>query len=218
MRTRVVLMLMSLAVTACGKKGALIYPEMLVPAAPSAVVAQQSGNSLKLSFVLPSKDRAGQNRAAPSGVTILRRDEAAGQNPGCSACTEDFSSFRNFTLDLLPDGIQRNGNRVVLIDGDVSSGRKYSYRVNTVTKDDLAGAPSLSNTAVMLPPPLPPLLQAISQPTEVRLEFFGQLPLEGTIAGYQVALHVTASRRRNSVRRPLLKTTPPTENFQAYRS
>ena len=109
MRTLACLLFVALAVTACGKKGPLLYPDMLVPAAPSDVSAQQSGNSMKLSFVLPSKDLAGRNFAGLSGVTIVKRDEAAGQIPGCSSCTTDFSLFRKLNLDPLPPGIQRYG-------------------------------------------------------------------------------------------------------------
>lgn len=47
MRTLACLLFVVFALTACGKKGALIYPDMLVPAAPSAVSAQQSGTTMK---------------------------------------------------------------------------------------------------------------------------------------------------------------------------
>jgi len=35
MRTIIGMLLVALVVTACGKKGPLVYPEMLVPAAPA---------------------------------------------------------------------------------------------------------------------------------------------------------------------------------------
>jgi hypothetical protein len=40
--------------------------------------------------------------------------------------------------------------------------------------------------AVMVTEPLPPVLQSISQPTEIQLEFAGLPPGEGVIAGYNV--------------------------------
>jgi predicted small lipoprotein YifL len=186
MRKLACLLLVAFAITACGKKGPLVYPEMLVPAAPSNVAVQQSGNSMKLSFGLPSKDRAGRNLSNLAGVAILKRDAMADQLPGCSACTDDFSLFRKLNLDFLPTGTQRNGSMILLLDGDVRPGRNYSYIVSAFTRGDVAGASSVPITAVMVQPPLPPVLQAISQPTEINLEFVGLPPLEGSIAGYNV--------------------------------
>lgn len=186
MRSPACLLFIALAVTACGKKGPLLYPDMLVPAAPSDVSVQQSGSSMKLSFVLPSKDQAGRNFSDLSGVKIIRKDEAAGQIPGCSSCTTDFSPFRKLNLDLLPPDTRRYGSLLVLIDADVHTGRAYSYRVAAVTKDNQEGALSAPVAAVMTLPPLPPVLQVISQPTEIQLEFSGLPPVEGVIAGYNV--------------------------------
>jgi len=186
MRKLACLLFVAFAFTGCGKKGPLIYPDLLVPEAPSGVSAQQSGNSIKLSFILPSKDLAGRNFAGLSGVTILKRDEPAGQSPGCSACTSDFSLFRKLNLDPLPPDTRRYGALLVLLDGDVQTGRAYSYRVSAVDADNQEGALSAPVMAAMVLAPLPPVLQAISQPTEIQLEFAGVPPGEGVIAGYNV--------------------------------
>jgi len=186
MRKLACLLFAAIAISACGKKGPLIYPDLLVPAAPSGVSAQQFGNSIKLSFVLPSKDLAGRNFAGLSGVTIIKRDEPAGQSPGCSTCTTDFSLFRKLNLDLLPPDTRRYGNLLVLLDGAVQTGRAYTYRVSAVTADNQDGALSAPVTALMATAPLPPVLQAVSQPTEIQLEFAGVTPGEGVIAGYNV--------------------------------
>lgn len=194
MRKLACLLFIAIAITACGKKGPLFYPDMLVPAAPSELSAHQSGNSIKLSFMLPSRDLAGRNLAGLSGVTILKRDEPAGQNPGCSACTDDFSLFRKFNLDLLPPDILRFGRLLMLQDSDVQAGRNYTYRVLAVTKDNQAGALSAPVAADMVDAFLPPVLQVISQPTELQLEFTGLPPREGVIAGYNVYRSVKGER------------------------
>jgi predicted small lipoprotein YifL len=186
MRTLAGLFFVLIGLTACGKKGPLIYPDMLVPSAPSAVSVQQSGPSLKLSFVLPTKDLAGRNFTGITGVTIIKRDEPAGQNPSCSSCTTDFSPFRTLNLEPLEPNTQRYGNLLVLLDGNVQVGRRYTYRVSTVTKDHQEGALSVPVTAVVAVAPLSPVLRVISQPTEIQLEFVG-LPIgEGALAGYNV--------------------------------
>lgn len=187
MRSIVALILVALVATACGKKGPLVYPEMLVPSAPSNVAVQQSGSSLKLSFVLPSKDRAGRNLSSLiTGVTILKRDIVADQLPGCNACTDDFFVFRKLNLDVPSTGIQRNGSLIALLDGDVRTGRDYSYVVSTVTREGAAGASSAPITSALVLPPLPPVLQVISQPTVIDLEFIGQPSIEGSFAGFNV--------------------------------
>jgi len=183
---RITALSMLLTLTACGKKSPLIYPDMLVPAAPSDLSIQQSGKSMKLSFVIPSKDLAGRNIGGVSGVTILKRDEPSGQGPGCPSCTADFALFRKLNLDLLPTDSQRYGSLLIMLDGDVQTGRVYTYRVVAVTKERQEGALSAPLATVMVSAPLPPALQAVSQPTEIQLDFVGVPPVEGVIAGYNI--------------------------------
>lgn len=183
---RITALSMLLTLTACGKKSPLIYPDMLVPAAPSGLSIQQSGRSMKLTFVLPFKDLAGRNIDGVSVVTILKRDEASGQGTVCPSCTSDFVLFRKLNLDLLPPESQRYGSRLIVLDGDVQSGRSYTYRVSAVSRERQEGALSPPQTVVMATVPPPPALQAVSQPTEIQLDFAGVPPVEGVIAGYNV--------------------------------
>jgi len=186
MQKLVSLLFVILATSACGQKGPLVYPEMLVPTAPSSITAQQSGNSIKLSFVIPTKDLAGRKFSDVSGITILKRDEPFSEIPTCSACTEDFALFRKLNLDLLPSGTSRYGNLLVLLDSDVQNGRVYTYRLFANTGDNKEGAQSTPIRVRMLVSPQPPVLRAISKPTEIQLEFTGLPPDEGAIAGYAV--------------------------------
>lgn len=186
MRLFAVLLCLVLAIAGCGKKGPLVYPEMLVPAASSSIVVHQFGGSMKISFVLPSKDLAGRKLTTLSGVSVYKRDAPASQDPVCSSCTADFSLFRKINLDLLQSGTQRYGNSLVLLDEVVTAGRVYTYRVSTNTKENLEGAISSPASAVMVAPSLPPVLQVVNQPTDVQLEFVGVPPNTGIIIGYNV--------------------------------
>src|SRR6266571_5289579 len=94
----------------CGKKGPLLYPDMLVPAAVSALTASQSGATVKISFDLPGKDLAGRPLRDLAGVTVFKRVESSVQQPDCPACTDDFRLFRKLYLDL-PDAAQIYGNK-----------------------------------------------------------------------------------------------------------
>ena len=186
MRKLVCLLSATILLTACGKKGPLIYPDMLVPAAPVDVTAQQRGTAIKLSFVVPSKDRSGRNLAGLTGVKILKRDEPAGQPPGCSSCTTDFALFRHLYLEPLPADVQRYGGLLLLVDNDVQTGRRYTYRIQAFTKDSQDGAVSTVSAAVIAAPPTPPVLKVLSQPTEIYLDLSGIELREGTLVGYNL--------------------------------
>ena len=178
-------MIIPLLITACGKKGALIYPEMLVAAAPISFTARQAGQNMKLSFDLPQKDRAGRNLKNLSGIKILKREAPAGQGAGCSACTSDFTLFRTLYLDV-PDEVQRYGNLLVLLDGDVKSEREYTYRAVAFTKDGVEGEMTAPFLTTMVQSPPPPVLKIIPAPTEIRVEFEKKMPVMGIFEGYNL--------------------------------
>jgi predicted small lipoprotein YifL len=186
MRAFACLLFIALSITGCGRKGPLIYPDMLVPAAPSSLSVQQSGNSMKLSFVIPSKDKAGRTITGLSGITVVKRDEPSGLGPVCNSCPSDFLPFRQINLDLLTPDTLRYGSLLVLLDGNVQKGRTYTYRVSAVTKDGQQGAVSAPVAADMLASPQPAVLKIINHPTEIQLDIEGLPPVEGVIAGYNI--------------------------------
>jgi predicted small lipoprotein YifL len=172
--------------TACGKKGPLIYPDMLAPPAPTAVTVVQSGLGMKISFVLPDKDKAGLNHVELSGAKIFRRETLSGQDPGCSACGSDFGFYKQLYLDLLDGNARRYGSLLILLDSDVRAGDDYAYKIAVFAKDKVAGEVSKPVSVTMVQPPLAPLLQAVSEPTEIKLEFSRKSPIEGTFVGYNL--------------------------------
>lgn len=177
---------LSLLATACGRKGPLIYPDMLVPAAPAAVTAQQSGSAVKLQFALPDKDRAGRPVKGVAGVKISKRTTEADRTEVCRSCTTDYRLFRTLYLDLLPTDTQRFGDRLILLDSDVSAGNVYSYSIVPFTADGVDGATS-AIADVRIGSPLPaPAVKIESFPTEVRLHFSWQLPISGRLLGYNL--------------------------------
>lgn len=182
------LLFMLMALSGCGKKGALIYPEMTAPAVPTAVTARQAGQAIRLSMMLPQKDQAGRGLGNLDGVTIFKRAATIGQAPPCTACTEGFVLFRKLYLDLplAESGAQRFGSQLLLQDSDVKVGGEYSYTVTAFTKDSQDGLTSAAVTAGMFPPPSPPKLKAESQPTEIRISFSGTPPSNGTLLGYNL--------------------------------
>ena len=175
-----------LCITGCGKKGPLIYPDLLVPAAPTDLEARQTGSAVRLSFALPSKDMAGRRYDGLTEVRVVRRTETTGQPPVCTACSDNYAPLRTIDLRTLPSDIERYGSLVMLLDGNVATGRRYSYRVTAIGGEGIQGGTSAPAAAVVGDAPLPPVLQVVNQPTEINLEFVGLPPEQGAIAGYQV--------------------------------
>jgi predicted small lipoprotein YifL len=186
---------LSLMATACGKKGALIYPDMLVPAAPVAVTALQSGSVVKLQFALPEKDRAGRPVHGVAGVKISRRAAEDAQKDVCRSCMTDYMLFRTIYLDHLPANTQRFGNRLILLDGEVSAGNSYSYSIVPFTADGVDGASSTTVDVHMAAPLPAPVLIIESLPTEVKLQISSQHLISGLLLGYNLYRSPVATAR-----------------------
>ena len=196
----------SLISVACGKKGPLIYPDMLVPAAPTAVTALQSGSAVKLQFVIPDKDRAGRPVQGVSGVKISRRMAAADQISVCRSCLTDYLSFRTLYLDHLPANTQRFGSRLIVLDADVNSGSVYTYRIVPFTADRVDGATALTDDVRVTSPLSAPDLKIQSFPTEVKLQIYSHIPLSGSLLGYNLyRWPATATRSYQPLNREPLK-------------
>jgi len=192
MRNYVGLLLLFLLIfTGCGKRGALIYPDMLAPESPSGVSARQSGKAVKLSFALSNKNLAGRDlkeSGTIEGADVYRRSSLAGQAPECSACREGFTLWRKFYLESLssdPDA-QRYGNTVIFLDGDVKPGEEYSYMVGSFTKDSVNGKLSAPVVVSVADPIDPPVLTAEPGPVEILLHFEGDYADRGTLVGYDI--------------------------------
>lgn len=175
----------SLLSAACGRKGPLIYPDMLVPASPAAVTAQQSGSSVKLQFTLPDKDQAGRPLQGISGVKISRMVSEVGQKDVCRSCLADYLLVRTLYLDHLPTDTQRFGSRLILLDSDVIAGNLYSYRIVPFTADGVDGASSATAAAQVGTPAPAPAVKIESFPTEVRLQITSGI-LSGSHAGFNI--------------------------------
>lgn len=176
----------ALAITACGKKGSLVYPDMLVPAAPSVSYLMQSGSGVKMQFVLPDADRAGRKITNLAGVLINKRVSESAPGESCSSCFTDYQLFRRIYLDALPEGAERHGNRLSLMDGEVTQGKLYSYVAVPFARDGVFGASSPQSSVQIVPVVLPPILHVESHPTEIRLSFVGVSPVEGVLVGYNL--------------------------------
>lgn len=175
-----------LALGGCGKKGPLIYPDLLVPEAPQAVQLEQRGNALQLSFSLPSKDRRGRGLKEPFVLQVQRRELTAGERGECGRCPQDYQPALKIDPQF-PDPAMKFGNRVILLDTAVSRGRQYQYRLVAVTPEGAAGTPVETVRAmVCVPPPIPGLTVKPLHGGILALDMQGDVPDNAELVGYTV--------------------------------
>ena len=184
MRHILLLIMISLLLTACGKKGALIYPDMLVPAPPASFRAMQTGDNIKISFGIPDKDRAGRKVKDIAGVKIFKLESPSGQSPACRDCT-GYTLFKTFYSEI-PGDVQRYGSLAVMLDGNVVQGRGYTYKVVAFTKEGVNGEAAVPQHVTMQQFSQPPVLKIIPTPTELRLEFTGVVSPGNMLMGYNL--------------------------------
>jgi hypothetical protein len=99
---------------------------------------------------------------------------------------DDYRLFRKLYLDILPDGAERFGNRLVVLDGDVQPGKLYSYVAVPFTKEGVDGTSSPQISVQLAQAVLPPILHVESNPTEIKLSFVSLPPSDGVTVGYNL--------------------------------
>ena len=180
----------------CGRKGALIYPDMLVPEAPNALEARQSGASVRLAFALPEKNRAGGVMPHISGIKISRRVLDAHEEV-CRSCTTGYQLLQRLYADSLPPSVQRRGSRLVLIDEDVKSGFSYSYNLVPFMADGVEGAVAEIKNVVVAPPLAGPTVAVESTPTDIRVRITATESPAWQLVGYNI-YRITAEQAQRS--------------------
>jgi len=144
--------------TGCGKKGPLIYPDMLIAQPPNNLVLMQRGPALLISFDLPDKDLSGRKLDDLESLIIARRvyrgsDSVSGQDP--------FIDLHRINL-VGPSAIDRQGNQISWVDFDTRKGERYQYQLKTIQKGEISGKAVSSAIVALLTPPSPPVLKVHS--------------------------------------------------------
>lgn len=113
------------ATTGCGKRGALVYPDQLLPAAPSVLLLEQTEDKLRLTFSVPKQDRRDKPLQNPvQSMVVLKKDN-------CSPRDKSFIFAKRF--DAAYPGYD---SQIVWIDEQVQKNGCYQYRVGAVTSDE----------------------------------------------------------------------------------
>ncbi|QXE90435.1 fibronectin type III domain-containing protein [Geomonas subterranea] len=168
----------------CGKKGALIPPEALVPAPIATLAAAQKGAEFQVSWTGPGKQEKGGKLEDLSGFLLYRRNVLP---PGedCEECPSAYKQLARVDLDL-PQGVRQVGSLWIYDDFDLRKGQTYQYKVRSYTQKGAQSKDSNKVRRTAVTPPLPPVLEAAGSPNEVTLSFVGLPPEQGSAAGYNV--------------------------------
>ncbi len=139
----------------CGKKGPMIYGDLLVPEAPAYIKPEQTGRILKIAFPLPAKDLAGRKlRDQPlAGIKVMRLARTTSQNESCKSCLSEFRPYRKIDLEYPGEGVVILGNSMIMTDQDVEEGNTYSYIILGYLKDGTEGSPSRIVSVKLTEPP-----------------------------------------------------------------
>lgn len=196
----VLVALVALALGGCGKKGALIPPEALAPAAVSDLALAQKGPYFQLSWSLPTKQQGGARLGDLAGFDLLRRIVLPAQLD-CEECPSAYTELARIDLDY-PRQARRIGNLLIYDDHDLKPGENYQYKVRSFTSDGVQSRDSNKARHAAAIPPLPPVLEALSSGSGVVLAFVAPPPEEGKLVGYRIY------RSKSGEPMPLAPLTP----------
>lgn len=168
----------------CGKKGALVPPEALVPAAISDLRVEQKGERFLVLWSSPTRQEGGGALRNLAGFRLFRRDLLP---PGedCEECQDAYRLLTTIDLDSPGGGVV--GNLGLYYDDALTLGKSYRYKVIGSGKDGSVSRPSNKADRKDVASPRAPVLQALATPTGIRLTWQAPAaPASGHIAGYNV--------------------------------
>ncbi len=201
MKSILCLLICTLLFAGCGKKGALIPPEALVPAPASDLQVRQQGDGFRISWTAPGKEERGRPLRDLAGFRLYRH-EVLPPGEDCLACPDSWRPVRSIDLDFLRD-VQRSGDSFFCMDRDVKTSTAYRYSVTAVSRRGAAGRPAFSEPRKKVAAPLPPALKAIPSPTAVTLEF-----VTPPLTGGSERLRFNIYRQRSGEPAPVVPLTP----------
>ncbi|NVO00307.1 MAG: hypothetical protein HXX17_13375 [Geobacteraceae bacterium] len=151
----------------CGKKGALIPPEALVPAAVTDLNARQQGGDIVITWTQPQKEKSGRPLKDLSSMEITRR-LVTGGSTDCAACPESWEKVAELDPNY-PGKALKIGALYILRDGAGEIGRKAEYRL--VSRSKSGGESQSATTRLMTTESAgdAPQLTAEVLPSSVRL-------------------------------------------------
>jgi predicted small lipoprotein YifL len=167
----------------CGKKGALVPPEALVPASVAELQVAQRGAVFRVTWNAPTREVSGRPLAQTPRFRLFRRTVLpAGQD--CASCPEAWKLLAEID-PAVPGIVERSGGSFAYNDRDLLPDATYQYRLQAVDASGGVSRDASPPPRQWVAPPLPPVMQAIADPGGVRLEFVAATaPSREALVGY----------------------------------
>ncbi len=168
----------------CGKKGQLIPPEALVPAAVQNLQVQQKGEDFRITWQAPAKEQGGRPLRDLAEFSLLRRDVAK-DGSDCASCPEAWKLLTAIDLDL-PGKAKQGSSGFIYFDRGLPSGSVSQYRLLALSKSGGRSSPATSPLRKMLPAIAAPAIKAVVLPAAIRISFSFTVPTAAKLLGFNI--------------------------------
>lgn len=141
-----------MTLTGCGKKGAPLPPEGLVPEEVTSVRAKGVNGSLLISWNIPRKNSDGSDLVDLAGFKLYKKSGSA----ECIKCpSEAYPVYVDIDLEAPGAAIVKE-KTITFVDSDLQGNKHYSYKVAPYNKSGYFGAFSKAINVNWKSPPLAP--------------------------------------------------------------
>jgi hypothetical protein len=165
------LIIASILLSGCGRKGRLIPPEALIPAPIEDLAVSQRGESFLVSWTIPDRDEGGGPVKELYSFRVFKR-KVLPPDEDCESCADAYQVLQEIYPAYLRDARREDG-RLFITDPGVTDGIKYQYKVISYLRDGTPSHDSNKFRLVKIDPLPPPRLKAVSTPTSVKLHWEG---------------------------------------------
>jgi hypothetical protein len=170
------------AVSACGRRGQLISPDALVPAAVQNMQVRQQGDAFRITWQAPGKEVSGRPLRDLAGFRLLRRTVDDGS---CASCPDSWKLLSEIDLDL-PESGTKIGSTYLYRDRDKRPGDAVQYRLQAFSRSGGVSPVETSPPRRMLPAVSAPAITATAMPTSILLSFRFTPPAGAKLVGYNL--------------------------------
>jgi len=185
MRRILILPLLLLMLTACGKKGPVRPVEHALPEAPRNLALEQRGDGFLLFWEAPEANQDGSKLPESLQYRISRMEfDPADDCPEC----RDLSSPLARIDSRYPQPARFADGRFAFFDAPLKSGTGYRYRIEALGPRGNSGEPARVARA-FLPPPAPPgelAGEELDRLIRLRWEPPATRPADAVFIGYRV--------------------------------
>jgi fibronectin type 3 domain-containing protein len=175
MRKVIAILILSIIIYGCGKKGPLIAPEEIAPKRIVDLKAFARNGNIDIMFTIPKENKDGSKLEDLRGFRILRRDENIK-----TLMTTDFKEVDKIEIK---EGDLKKGDIILWTDNNLEDNFRYSYKVISYnSKGYLSDDSNIVNILWSLPPNPPETIKILGGDGYAEIYW----ELVGEVYGYNI--------------------------------